>query len=274
MGAEVCETPCQAADGVSLVIVCVFTGAQVEDVLFGNADSGEAGLVTTLPRHGTVCLHTTVSPDEASKFAIRLHKTDHYFLDAPIIGGKVGADTGTLTIVASGDDAAIEAATNPLRQVGERFFRCGDRAGAASAVKMIDTMLIGIHTVAAAEAITFAAKVGCSPVLVHEALQHGMGNSRVFEKWVPTMIEGDGSAMGKNGMASMKKDLSIVLEAAKEFSYPMPMAALALQQFCGSSALSSTKQDTASVVKLYERLGAVRCEIAFWLCILYRCLTP
>ena len=152
------HNPAEAAVDVALLIICVFTNAQAEDVLFGNSDSGEAGAVTQLRAGATVCLHTTVSPDQASSFAARLEKTDHHFLDAPIIGGKIGADTGTLTIVASGDDVAIEAATNPLRQVGERFFRCGNNAGAASAVKMIDSMLVGIHTVAAAEAITFAVR--------------------------------------------------------------------------------------------------------------------
>ena len=148
MGAVVCSTPAEAAKDTNLVMVCVFTAAQAKRVLFGDKDSGDAGAVETLRAGGTVCLHTSVAPDDAHKLELRLRKTNHHFLDAPIIGGKVGADTGTLTIVASGDDEAIDAATNPLRQVGERFFRCGDRAGAASSVKMIDTMLIGIHTVA------------------------------------------------------------------------------------------------------------------------------
>lgn len=95
------------------------------------------------------------------------------------------------------------------------------------------------------------AKCGASPTQVHKALQHGMGNSRVFEKWVPAMMNTDFESMGKTGMAAMKKDLSIVLESAKEFSYPMPMTALALQQFCGSTALSDTRQDAPSVVQLY-----------------------
>ena len=266
MGAEVVSNPAEAASDVGLLIVSVFTNAQVEDVLFGNADSGEAGAITKLPAGATVCLHTTVSPDQASSFAARLEKTNHHFLDAPIIGGKLGADTGTLTIVASGDDVAIEAATNPLRQVGERFFRCGTAAGAASAVKMIDSMLVGIHTVAAAEAITFAAKCGASPTLVHKALQHGMGNSRVFEKWVPAMMNNDFESMGKTGTAAMKKDLSIVLESAKEFSYPMPMTALALQQFCGSTALSNTRQDAPSVVQLYVAAVRVFAFDADWIC--------
>ena len=50
-----------------------------------------------------------------------------------------------------------------------------------------------------------------------------MGNSRVFEKWVPSMMNTDFESMGKTGMAAMKKDLSIALESAKEFS-PRPLA--------------------------------------------------
>ena len=59
---------------------------------------------------------------------------------------------------------------------------------------------------------------------MHNALQHGMGNSRVFEKWVPSMMNTDFESMGKTGMAAMKKDLSIALESAKEFS-PRPLDA-------------------------------------------------
>jgi 3-hydroxyisobutyrate dehydrogenase len=258
-GASVVDTPPKAAEGVQLLVICVFTHTQAEAVLFGDAESehNKIGAISSLPAGATVAVHTTLLPDQAAAFEKRLRKTGHLYLDAPIVGGKMADDTGGLTIVASGVDEAFDAAEDPLRQVGERFFRCGNTAGSASSVKMIDSMLTAIHTVAAAEAITFAAKCGVSPTLVHEALGHGMANSMVFQKWVPHMLADDFESPGQSGMHAVKKDLSMALEAANMFSYPMPMTALALQQFLGGSALSETRRGAPAVVKLYEKLGAI-----------------
>eukprot|EP01051_Picozoa_sp_SAG22_P008688 SAG22_NODE_680_length_7934_cov_5.365539_2_plen_390_part_00 len=236
-GATVVDTPAKTAEGVNMLVICVFTHAQAEAVLFGDPDSehNKVGALTTLPVGATVVVHTTLLPDQAVAFEKRLKKTGHLYLDAPIVGGKIGHDAGTLTIVAAGVDEAFDAVEDPMRQVGERFFRCSNAAGAASSVKMIDSMLVGIHTVAAAEAITFAAKCGVSPALVHEALSGGLSDSTIFQKWVPTMIASNFDGPGQSGMHAVKKDLSIALEAANMFSYPMPMTALAQQQFIGGS---------------------------------------
>ena len=158
MGADVVSNPAEAGADVPLLIVCVFTFAQVEDVLFGNPDSGEAGAITRLPPGATVCPHHRLAgPGHLLRHAPRedrppLPRRAHHRRQGRRRHGHAHhrrerrrrRDRGGLT--------------NPLRQVGERFFRCGTTAGAASSVKMIDSMLVGIHTVAAAEAIVFAVR--------------------------------------------------------------------------------------------------------------------
>ena len=90
-----------------------------------------------------------------------------------------------------------------------RVYNCGESAGAASTVKMANQMLVGVHAVAAAEAISMARRGGADPAVVHDVVTHGMGNSLVWEQWTPKMLEGDFEGMGGTGLAIMRKDLGI-----------------------------------------------------------------
>ena len=93
-GASVVDTPPKAAEGVQLLVICVFTHAQAEAVLFGDAESehNKIGAISSLPAGATVAVHTTLLPDQAAAFEKRLRKTGHMYLDAPIVGGKMADD--------------------------------------------------------------------------------------------------------------------------------------------------------------------------------------
>ncbi len=207
-GGVAAATPAEAADGASLLFVVVFTAAQAEQALFG-----EHGAATTLAAGATVINHATTSPEQAKNLESRCEAAGLLFVDAPVTGGKSGADEGTLTVIASGSAAAMVVAQPALEAVSKRVFNCGISAGIASTVKMANQMLVGIHAVAAAEAISMARKGGADPAVVHEVLTNGHGNSLVWEQWVPKMLEGDFEGMGGTGLAIMRKDLGIATGA-------------------------------------------------------------
>ena len=207
-GGVAAATPAEAADGASLLFVVVFTAAQAEQVLFG-----EHGAATTLVAGATVVNHATTSPEQAKGLESRCAAAGFLFVDAPVTGGKSGADEGTLTVIASGSEAAMAAAQPALQAMSRRVYNCGSSAGAGSTVKMANQMLVGVHAVAAAEAISLARKGGADPAVVHEVLTNGHGNSLVWEQWVPKMLEGDFEGMGKTGLAIMRKDLGIATGA-------------------------------------------------------------
>ena len=203
-GGVAAATPAEAAEGASLLFVVVFTAAQAEEVLFGDH-----GAAATLASGATVCNHATTSPEQAKALERRCEAAGLLFIDAPVTGGKAGADEGTLTVIASGPPAAFAAASTALEAMSGRVYNCGESAGAASTVKMANQMLVGVHAVAAAEAISMARRGGADPAVVHNVITNGMGNSLVWEQWTPKMLEGDFEGMGGTGLAIMRKDLGI-----------------------------------------------------------------
>ncbi len=240
----------QAAQDADLLFVCVFDATQAEEVLFA-----EDGAVNTLPQGATVIMNTTVSPAQAQSLEARLRPSGHLYVDAPITGGKLGADQGTLTTIAAGSDAALAAADAAFRAVGKRVYRIGDAAGAASRVKMINQLLCGIHVAAACEGIALAARAGADPKVVYDVITHGAGNSFVFENFIPHVFARD---YGPRGVVDIfTKDLGIALDTGHDLDFPLPVTAAALQQFLAAAAAGHGRADGISVVKIFEQLAGM-----------------
>lgn len=249
-GGSAAASPAQAAQDAQLLIVCVFSADQAESVLYG-----EDGAAAALAEGATVVMCTTMAPEHAQAIAAKLAETGHRFVDAPVTGGKRGADEGTLTVIASGSDAAMAAADGAFKAMGGRVYRVGDTPGAGSAVKMVNQLLVGVHVAAAAEAVAFATRAGADPKAVYDVITHGGGNSVAFETRVPHILSGDYSPRGVIDI--FNKDLGIVSDAARALKFPLPMASAALQQFLAASAAGYGRMDDAAVVKVYEQLAGI-----------------
>lgn len=249
-GGSAATSPALAAADASLLIVCVFSADQAERVLYG-----EEGAADALPDGATVVMCTTMAPEQSRRIGARLEAAGHPFVDAPVTGGKRGADEGTLTIIASGSDDAMATADIAFQAMGARVYRVGDAPGAASTVKMINQLLVGVHVVAAAEAVALAARAGADPKTVYDVITHGGGNSVAFESRVPFILSNDYAPRGVVDIFT--KDLGIVADAARALKFPLPMASAALQQFLAAAAAGYGRNDDASVVKVYEQLAGI-----------------
>ena len=249
-GGEAAATPAAAAAGADLLIVIVFTAAQAEQVLFG-----EDGAVPALPAGATVAMNTTMAPGQSQALEARLAETGHRMIDAPVTGGVMGAEAGTLTFIASGSGEAMAAAAAAFEVMGAKVAHCGDRAGLGSTVKMINQMLCGVQVAITAEGIALAARAGADPNVVFDVIRSGAANSFVWENRVPTIIAGDYTPRGV--VEIFTKDLDIVLQAGKALSFPLPLTAAALQQFLAAESLGHGREDDSAVVKIYEQLGGV-----------------
>jgi len=246
-GGQAAATPAEAARDADLLFVLVFSAEQAETVLFGLD-----GAVETLPPGAIVVLHTTGAPTDAERIAARLAETGHRMLDAPVTGGKSGADDGTLTAITSGGRADLDRARPALEAMCKTIFHVGDRIGAASTVKMINQLLVGIHGVAAAEAVALAERTGADPAMVYDVITSGSANSVCFERVVPLMLAKDFESRGAT--AIMVKDLGNTLDAARGLSMALPLTAGAFQQYLATAAQGHLHDDLASVVEVYRRM--------------------
>jgi 3-hydroxyisobutyrate dehydrogenase len=249
-GGQTASSAAEAAADADMLIVCVFSADQAQTALFGDD-----GAVSTLGAGATVIMSTTMAPEDARAMAERLAESDHLFIDAPVTGGKAGADAGTLTVIASGPEAAMAAADGPLKAMGDRINYIGAQAGAGSSVKMINQLLVGVHVVAAAEAIALATRAGVDPNVVYDVITHGQGNSLMFQSRVKAMMAGDYETRG--ALEIFPKDLGIVMDAGRALNFPLPLTAAALEQYEAAMAAGLGRADNAAVVKVYEQRGGI-----------------
>ena len=246
-GGQPVSSPREAADQVSLLILVVATADQAEAALFG-ADGGAA----VLGEGGVVVLHSTVLPPFAQSLGERLAEMGLDLLDAPVSGGQAGAASGTLTVMASGSEAAFQAAAPALEATARKVYRLGAEPGVGSTVKMINQHLAGVHLAAAGEAMALGAACGADPRILYDVISNSAGNSWMFTDRVPHILARDFTPT--SAVETFVKELGIVLDTAKGRRFPLPIAAAAHQQFLAAAAAGYGREDDIAVVKVYERL--------------------
>ncbi|KQP39258.1 3-hydroxyisobutyrate dehydrogenase [Methylobacterium sp. Leaf104] len=249
-GGRAAANPAAAAEGADVVICVVVNAAQTEAVLFGPGGAAE-----TMAGGAVFVSSATMDPAIARRLAARLEETGRHYLDAPMSGGAVRAADGELTFLASGTKAAFAAARPALDAMAGKLYELGDAAGQGAAFKMINQLLAGVHIAAASEAMSFAAKQGLDLRKVYEVITASAGNSWMFENRMPHVLEGDYSP--KSAVDIFVKDLGIVQDMARAETYPVPVAAAALQMFLMASGSGMGRDDDASVARLYAQVAGV-----------------
>ncbi|KAF2754830.1 hypothetical protein EJ05DRAFT_494324 [Pseudovirgaria hyperparasitica] len=259
-GAVEAGAPADAARHAQLFILMVQNAAQVEDVLFG---SGAA--VESLPQGATVMLMSTVAPSFAKGLQERLVAAgkDLDMVDAPVSGGVARAANGNLTIICSGNNTAFPEANTAIAAMSgtdKNVYRVQGGAGAASAVKLINQLLAGVHIAAAAEAMAFGAKLGLNTRDLFATICNSTGHSWMFENRVPAMLSADWTP--HSALAIFVKDLGIVLDEAKRLSYSAPLSAVAHQLYLFGASSGWTSDADAGVVRVWEKMAGVNVSSA------------
>ncbi len=237
--------------GLEAVVVFVVNAAQTTDVLFG-AD-GCAGL---LPQGAVVLCCTTVAPEFARALETKLAEHGLMLLDAPVSGGAGAARGGTMTVMASGSEAAFAKAQPVLDAVAGKVWRLGEAAGVGSTVKMVNQLLAGVHIATAAEAIALGIRAGADPQTLYDVITTSAGNSWMFQNRVPHILAGDDTPL--SAVNIFVKDLGIVLDQARALSFPLPMASAAHQLFLGAAAAGHGPKDDAFVIRVWEALAGIK----------------
>ncbi|MBU1307504.1 MAG: NAD-binding protein [Alphaproteobacteria bacterium] len=254
-GGHAAASPGAAAKGADIVVVVVVNAAQTETVLFGDN-----GLVPMLVAGSVVISCATMAPDAAKALAARCAEHGILYLDAPMSGGAVRAGTGELTFMASGTPEAFAAARPALDAMAGKVYELGDAAGIGASFKMVNQLLAGVHIAAACEAITFASKMGLDIAKVYEVITASAGNSWMFENRVPHILEGDYSP--RSAVNIFTKDLGIVSDIGRAETFPLPIAASALQMFLMTAAAGMGRDDDASPARLIAQITGVNLPAA------------
>lgn len=215
-GVQVHDTPGAAVREADAVIGLLENGPVMEDVLFRQ---GTAQAM----RSGSLCIDmASIQPREARDHAARLGDLGIAHLDAPVSGGTVGAEAGTLAIMAGGRAADFQRALPVFAPLG-RATHVGPH-GAGQLAKLANQMIVGITIGAVAEAMLLCAKGGADMAKVREAIAGGFADSRILQLHGERMVHRDFAPRGK--LAIQLKDLRNVLATAEEIGFDAPISGL------------------------------------------------
>ena len=224
IGGEIAVSVKDIAQKANIVFVMVMTGDQAESVIFDD------GLANQLIEGSSIILTATIKPSEAVRIGEKLKNFKLHLIDSPVSGGFAGAQSGTLTMMASGTDAALEKNKKVMQAVSKTIHHVGTKAGDGQTVKACLQSLIGSIFSAIFEASTLAAKAGISGDVLFKVFSTSGASSGVsntaLENIIDRKFEGTGSHI-----ATMHKDLTIVLDLAQELGVPLHTASTAMQLF-------------------------------------------
>jgi 3-hydroxyisobutyrate dehydrogenase len=247
IGAVVANTPADVA-GISDVVITIVTDTpDVEAILFG-----ENGIIQGGHSKLIVVDMSTISPIATQKFAQLLAEEGIELLDAPVSGGDIGAQKGTLTIMVGGNKAAYEKCLPVFQTLGKCITHVGP-SGSGQMVKMCNQILCAVNMLAVCESLSLAKKAGLDLEAMLSVVIAGAGGSWALENLGTKIVRGELEPAFM--IKLIQKDLRLVLEAAQKNQLPIPATALANQYFAALEATGEGELGTQAMIKVYERLA-------------------
>jgi 3-hydroxyisobutyrate dehydrogenase-like beta-hydroxyacid dehydrogenase len=246
-GARVVDTAAEAVADADVVILMLENGRIVTDVLFLQGAAGSL-------RPGAVLVDmSSIKPAEAQEHAKRLAERGVHHIDAPVSGGTLGAEQGTLAIMAGGESDIFDRVESILAIMG-RPVHVGPH-GAGQLAKLANQIIVGVTIGAVAEALLLAQQGGADPAKVREALRGGFAESRILDLHGQRMVERDFVTKGRS--VTHLKDLDNALDAAERIDLDaLPYTALTADLFRGLIANAGDLDHSGLLVEL-ERRNAV-----------------
>ena len=249
-GAEDAGSIQGAASGVEYLVAMLPTGAETRDVFLGADAIGAANSSTLLIDSSTIDVATAQEVHRAAAAAGR------EMLDAPVSGGTVGAEAGTLTFMCGGEPAVFEKAKAVLGPMGKNLVHCGG-PGMGQAAKICNNMVAGIAILALSETFTMGEKLGLDRNTLFNVLSTSSADCWALHHMCP--VPGPAPSAPSNrdyqpgfAAALMLKDLRLAQAASLLAGTPTPLGATAAATYALHVANGGGHLDCSSIIKLIQ----------------------
>jgi 3-hydroxyisobutyrate dehydrogenase len=193
---------------------------------------------------------TTSTPSTSREAAEKLDEHGVTFLGAPVSGGTSGASAGSLTLMAGGDPATVEACRPYVESFAADVFHIGDDPGHGNAVKLLNNYLSNVALVATSEAIALGREAGLDAETMCDVFNVSSGqNTSTMQKFPDHIIPGDeiGFALGL-----MEKDMRLLSEFAEEYRMPLLVESVVHNQVSAARARFGDDGDMGDIYDYVE----------------------
>ncbi|MCC3290520.1 3-hydroxyisobutyrate dehydrogenase [Arthrobacter sp. zg-Y1110] len=239
-----------AVAGAGVVLTMLPSGKHLLDAYRGTAD--QPGLLAAAAPNTLFLDCSTINVEEAREAAELAVAAGHRAVDAPVSGGVVGAEAGTLTFMVGALPEDFKAVSPMLEVMGRRVVHCGDH-GAGQAAKICNNMILGISMIAVSEAFVLGEKLG----LTHQAL-FDVASAASGQCWALTTncpVPGPVPASPANrdyqpGFAGalMAKDLKLALNALESTGVAAQLGPLASAIYDDFAAEGGAGRDFSGII--------------------------
>ncbi|MFB5598768.1 MAG: NAD(P)-dependent oxidoreductase [Nitrososphaeraceae archaeon] len=249
-GAIIYETPEKLANMCDMIILCVTNFEAINDILFH-----QDGLVNTTNKKLIVSDFSTITPKQGQILYEKLKENRISFLNTPVMGGPTAAIKGHLIAIVSGDTYSFKKIKPILEKLGNPIFYIGDRPGIANAIKLSLNLNIAIIAAALSEGLVLSSRFQLDPNLYLQILNstyfktntsENKGLNMVNDRYPPSFY-----------LKNMRKDLNLVMEAAKDQDILLPVTNTVLQLFDYAQKFGLGNLDYTAIYKLIKKLNHI-----------------
>ncbi len=246
-GACAAESPREVAERSDVVFTNLPDTPDVLKVVLG--DNG----VLSGAHPGLIFVdNSTIKPAASREIYQRLAEVGVQSLDAPVSGGDVGAQQGTLSIMVGGDADALEKVAPAFQALGKTITYIGG-PGAGQIAKACNQIMVAAQMLAMGELMIFAQKAGADPEKVVGAVRGGAAQCWTLDVKPQRLLAGNRAPGFRSSLQS--KDLNIVMETAREYGISLPGAGLLAQLYAALCANGGGDLDNSGIIAVVEALN-------------------
>ena len=244
-GAEISKTVSELVKDSEIIITMLTDDKAVDEVM------GSSHFFDNLKPGSTVIDMSSTKPITAEKHGKNLSLKKIDYLDAPVSGGTIGAEEGSLAIMIGGDQKVFNKAEDLLKTMGNPTLV--GLVGCGQVAKLANQIVVGLTIGAVAEAVTLCEKAGADPIKMISALSGGWADSKVLQTHGKRMIDKDFSPKGKT--STHLKDMNNILECANNFNTHLPISNLVKEMYKNLVENGHGNDDHSSLYKEIERIN-------------------
>jgi 2-hydroxy-3-oxopropionate reductase len=237
----------EVAQNADVIFIMVPDTPHVAAALFDANGIGEG-----LSAGKIVVDMSSISPIETKEFAEKVRALGADYLDAPVSGGQVGAEAGTLSIMVGGADAIFNKIKPLFELMGKNITLVGGN-GDGQTAKVANQMIVALTIEAVGEALLFASKAGADPARVRQALMGGFASSRILEVHGERMIKRTFDPGFR--IELHQKDLNLALQNARKLGVALPNTATCQELFNVCAAHGGKAWDHSGMVRALELMA-------------------
>ena len=194
---------------------------------------------------------SSIDPIVTQSFSFTVEKLGAHWVDSPVSGGVSGAKSGSLAIMAGGDEVIVDELRPLLKCLSSRVTYMGG-SGSGQYTKICNQMIVSCNALVIAEAVALAEKSGVNSQRLAEAFEGGFADSKPLQILAPEMSERRFEPI-KWHVKTLLKDLDMAVEHSREIKSSTPMSALAAQLMRLHASNGFSEKDPSTLINLYAQ---------------------